>query len=83
MEAHSNLFTFIHKYSNCIKCERIQNDFTPIWKNLRSLLMRWTLMVDLKQALNIIRSQKNLPEEMSSLQPNTPFLNSLTLATLP
>ena len=34
-------------------------------------------------SLNIIRSQKNLPEEMSSLQPNTPFLNSLTLATLP
>ena len=83
MESNGNLFSFIRKYSNYIECERISK---RSYTNMEILtFITDTLDTDgrFEKALNIIRIQKNLHEEMLAIQPNAPFPNSLTLATLP
>ena len=83
MTPNGNLFTFIRKYSNYIECERIsKRSYTDM-----EILTFVTDTLDsdrrFEKALNIIRIQKNLHEEMLAINPKNPFPNSLTLETLP
>ena len=83
MESNRNLFSFIRKYSNYIECERISKRSYTDMEILTFIADTLDTDGRFEKALNLIRFQKNLHEEMLAIQPNALFPNSLTLATLP
>ena len=83
MEAYRNLFSFIREYSNYIECKHISKRSYTDMEILTFIADTLDTDGRFEKALNLIRFQKNLHEEMLAIQPNALFPNSLTLATLP
>ena len=83
MAPNGSLFKFIRKYSNYIECKHISKRSYTDMEILTFVTDILNTDGRFEKALNIIRIQKNLHEEMMVINPKTPFPNSLTLETLP
>ena len=83
MEPNGNLFSFIRKYSNYIECEKISKRSYTDMEILTFIIDTLDSDGRFDKALNIIRIQKNMYEEMLKTQPSTTFPHLLTLNAVP
>ena len=83
MEPNGNLFSLIRKYSNYIECEKISKRSYSDMEILTFVIDTLDADGRFDKALNIIRIQKNMYEEMLKTQPSTTFPHLLTLNAVP